>query len=173
MRYILALLAAAAMALAPLPAIAQVSSDIGQLSKRARVTYSAIIAAARAGDLEALQAVIDRQGEPVGLGFGGAETAAEFAIGNSTSGDGLDVLAELVDLLELPYMREQTPNVTYYVWPYLDRMSLDEMTVADRVAAYQLVSPADLENFIEFGGWLSFRIAIDADGTWVFWAAGD
>ena len=169
----LALLTAVFLALATMPATAQVGNDVSQISKRARATYTALLTSARNADIAGLQAIIDKQGSRTELGFGGATTAQQFITDYAVDGEELVVLAELVNLLELPYMRVETPNVTYYVWPYLDRIDLSSMTEADKVAAYQLVGPKDLENFVEFGGWLSYRIIIDVDGTWVSLAAGD
>ena len=44
---------------------------------------------------------------------------------------------------------------------------------ADKVVAYQLITPDALVDFADYGGWLGFRTIIDDDGTWQAWVAGD
>ena len=175
MRHTRSLLLAAAIVLAaPLVQAQDVSADLTQLPKRAQATHAAMLAAARAGDLAALQAIIDGQTGTIQLGFGGAETAAEFATGNSTTGDGLDTLAELVDILELPYEAvDDSEGGKFYIWPYLAGIDLAELGNADKVAAYQLIDPEALPDFVEYGGWLAMRTIIDADGRWSAWVLGD
>lgn len=178
MRLAISLLVAASFALAMPFALGQeriVSDDISQLPKPVRATRAAMLAAAKAADLAALQAIIDSQGTPIQLGFGGAETAADFATGNSQTGDGLDVLADLVDILEAPYAKvDDGEGGSFYIWPYLAGMDdLTTLTDVDKVVAYQLITPDALPDFIDYGGWLSFRTIIDEDGSWQAWVAGD
>lgn len=167
----------AALLLLPAAAMAQdrvVSSDLALLPKPVRETRAAMLAAARNADLASLQQIIDAQDKPIQLGFGGAETAADFATGNSVTGDGLDALAELVDILEAPFAQvDDGEGGSFYIWPYLAGGELTDLSDTDKVVAYQLVTPAALEDFIDYGGWLSFRTIIDEDGAWTAWVAGD
>lgn len=168
------LLAATLACLAPMALAQDVSADVTQLPKSVQATYRSMLAAARAGDVAALQAIIDRQSAGIQLGFGGATTAAEFATGNSRSGDGLDVLAELVDILELPYEAvDDGEGSKFYIWPYLASADLEALSDADKVAAYQLIDPDSLPDFIDYGGWLAMRTIINADGEWSAWVLGD
>lgn len=170
-----ALLLAVTLALgAPLVQAQGISADLTQLPKRAQATHKAMLAAARAGDIAALQAIIDGQSGPIQLGFGGAETAEEFATTNSQVGDGLDTLADLVDILELPYeAMEDGEGSTFYIWPYLAGADLTSLSRADTVAAYQIIDPGSLPDFIEYGGWVAMRTIIDANGDWSAWVLGD
>jgi hypothetical protein len=168
------LLAATLVFVAPLTQAQDFSADISRLPESVRATQAAMLAAAKAGDLPALQAIIDEQSGPIQLGFGGAETAAEFATGNSITGDGLDTLAELVDILELPYAAvDDGEGGKFYIWPYLASADLEKLTDADKVAAYQLIDPDSLPDFIDYGGWLAMRTIIDEDGRWSAWVLGD
>jgi len=150
------------------------SADLTQLPEPVQATHAAMLAAARSGDLTALQAIIDSQSGSIQLGFGGAETAAAFATANSVTGDGLDALAELVDILELPYEAvDDGEGGQFYIWPYLASADLEKLTDADKVAAYQLINPDSLPDFIDYGGWLAMRTIIDEDGSWQAWVLGD
>lgn len=177
MRFARTLLLAAILALLSHLAAAQdrvVSSDLNALPEPVRATRAAMLAAARAADVGALQAIIDAQDGSIQLGFGGAETAAQFAEGNSQTGDSLDVLADLADILEAPYAKvDDGEGGHFYIWPYLAGAELDKLTDADKVAAYQLIDPEALPDFVEYGGWLSLRTIIDEDGRWSAWVAGD
>ena len=168
------LLAAAFAMIAPL-SLAQTGSDgPSQLPEPVEATRAAMLAAAKAGHLAGLQAIIDNQDRPVHLGFGGAETAADFASSNSTTGDGLDVMADLVDILEMPFEAiDDGEGGKFYIWPYLASADLAKLSDADKVAAYQLIDPDSLPDFVEYGGWLAMRTIIDEDGTWQAWVLGD
>ncbi|MGB3339747.1 MAG: hypothetical protein WBA73_21400 [Devosia sp.] len=168
------LLAATLALVAPLAQAQDFSADLTQLPESVQATRAAMLAAAKAGDLTALQAIIDGQSGPIQLGFGGAETAAEFATSNSVTGDGLDTLAELVDILEQPYEAvDDGQGGKFYIWPYLASADLEKLTDADKVAAYQLIDPDSLPDFIDYGGWLAMRTIINADGEWSAWVLGD
>lgn len=173
-----ALLLTAMLALCAPAVLAQeriVSGDAAALPEAVRATRDAMLAAAKGADLAGLQAIIDAQGKPIQLGFGGAETAAEFATGNSQTADGLDVLADLVDILEAPYAKvADSEGGSFFIWPYLAGVEdLSALTDADKVVAYQLITPDALVDFADYGGWLGFRTIIDDDGTWQAWVAGD
>lgn len=151
-----------------------VSNDLAALPAPVAATRDALLAAARAADLQALQDVVDAQDTPIQLGFGGAETVAQFAEGNSQTGDSLDVLADLVAILESPYAEvDDGEGGSFYIWPYLAGGELTDLSDADKVVAYQLVDPDSLTDFIEYGGWLSYRTIIDDSGAWQAWVAGD
>lgn len=177
MRFARTLLLAATLAISLPAALAQdrlVNGDTTELPDAVQATIAVMLAAARSGDVEALQAIIDEQERPIQLGFGGASSASEFALANSQTGDGLDVLADLVDILELPFEAvDDGEGGKFYVWPYLNGADLTALEPADKVAAYQLVAPDALPDFIEYGGWLAMRTIIDEDGTWQAWVLGD
>lgn len=168
-------LAAAVFAVFSPLALAETAGDnLDRLPEQVRATRAAMLAAAKAGDLDGLQAIIDESGKPTHLGFGGAKTAAEFAISNSGTGDGLDTLAELVDILETPYEAvDDGEGGKFYIWPYLAGADLANLSDADKVVAYQLIDPASLPDFIDYGGWLAMRTIIDEDGSWQAWVLGD
>lgn len=175
MHHACSLLLAAMLALAaPLAQAQGISADLTQLPKRVEATRAAMLAAAKAADLAALQAIIDRQSGTIQLGFGGATTAAEFATGNSVTGDGLDTMADLVDILEAPYEAvDDGEGGKFYIWPYLAGADLANLSDADKVVAYQLIDTDSLPDFIEYGGWIAMRTIIDADGEWSAWVLGD
>jgi hypothetical protein len=151
-----------------------VSDDVSLLPEPVQATRAAMLAAAKAADVSALQAIIDGQDRPIQLGFGGAETAEAFATSNSATGDSLDVLANLVDILETPYAEvDDGEGGKFYIWPYLAGADLSALTDADKVVAYQLIEPDSLPDFVEYGGWLSLRTIVDEDGSWTAWVAGD
>ena len=152
-----------------------VSDDISLLPEPVQATRAGMLAAAKTADFAGLQAIIDTQGKPIQLGFGGAETAAEFATGNSVTGDGLDALADLVEILEAPYTKvPDGAGGSFFIWPYLaDVPDLATISDVDKVVAYQLINPESLPDFIEYGGWIAMRTIINEDGRWSAWVLGD
>lgn len=153
----------------------QYSDDISALPAPARLTYEALLDAARTGSFEGLEKVRADHGKDMQLGFGGAGTVTDFLLANSLSGDGVDAMAGLVEILEAPYARADAGDGTvYYVWPFLAGIEdLGALTLAERLEAYQLVDADTLDDFADYGGWLATRTIIDADGRWTAIVAGD
>jgi hypothetical protein len=161
-----------------LPASAQetlVSNDLSALPAPALETYQALLDAARAGDFERLEQVRAKKGKDMQIGFGAAETITDFLVANSLSGDGVDAMAGLIEILEAPYARVDAGDGTvFYMWPFLAGVDdLGNLSLAHRLEAYRLVDADALDDFAEYGGWLATRTIIEANGTWTAIVAGD
>ncbi len=170
--------AAFALVCLSLPATAQetvVSDDLSALPAPAMETYQSLLNAARAGDFERLEQVRAKKGKDMQIGFGAAETITDFLVANSLSGDGVDAMAGLIEILEAPYAQIDAGDGTvFYMWPFLAGLDdLGGLSLAQRLEAYQLVDADALDDFAEYGGWLATRTIIEADGGWTAIVAGD
>lgn len=77
-------------------------------------------------------------------------------------------LATLAEILEMPY----TLSRGIYVWPFAyDVESVDDLTAHERELLASL-GPLD-SLFVEGTGYVGWRAGIRADGSWVFYVAGD
>ncbi|HZB85880.1 MAG TPA: hypothetical protein VE289_04880 [Gaiellaceae bacterium] len=126
-------------------------------------THAAVLAAAQAGDYEALRPLI-----PDGFSytFGGPVEGGPIAYWQRVEQESDDVPIEiLARILELPY----TLFGGTYVWPFAFDKQEDELT------AYERELLGDLANSYSGAGsgYLGWRAGIEPDGTWRFFIAGD
>jgi hypothetical protein len=139
----------------------------GGLPTAVAETREAIYRAAVKQDYDALQALLDP--ETFSYSFGG-------------SGDPIGYWREQEEA-EIPLLGDVLPGVLHtrfgknediYVWPSAAAKEASDWTRADlesmRDAGY---ANEDIESFKEFGGYTGWRAGIRADGTWLYFIAGD
>lgn len=175
-------LAAAVVCWAPVPEDAsaqrsktpEIHTDLSVLPERVRNTRTVILEAARGGDIEEMRPVLEMNELPPTVSFGGADDPIRFWKEASDDGKGLEILAALVEVLEMPFARTNagTPE-EMYIWPYLAQVQPGDLTPAQKVDLFQLVSPKSAEEMKEYGGYTYYRLGIGRDGTWHFFVAGD
>lgn len=181
----LAIALAAAFALA-LPATAQeaesdyvwpepeISSDISALPPPVQEKRQQLIDAARTGDIEALQAIIDAQDLPPRVSFGDPDDVLAYLKDVSEDDDGRQILGLLVDLLDQPYaFYPDSGGETYYIWPYLAEINPETLTPAQQVDAYRLLDKAQIDELAHMGAWYFWRTFISESGEWSAFVAGD
>lgn len=97
-----------------------VSSDLAALPPAVAEMRDKLIDAAHTGEIEALRPIIEAQEVPPTLSFGSVDDAIEYLLLESTTGDGIDVLATLLNVLDTPYaVFDASGDRPSYVWPYL------------------------------------------------------
>ncbi|MDA7948443.1 MAG: hypothetical protein MPJ78_13335 [Hyphomicrobiaceae bacterium] len=152
----------------------EIHSDLSVLPERVRDMRTAILEAARAGDVEAMRPVLEMNELLPTVTFGGSDDPIAFWKKVSGDGEGREVLAALVEVLEMPFARTNagTPE-EMYIWPYLAQLPPKDLTPAQKVDLFQLVSPKEAKTMEEFGDYIHYRLGIGRDGTWHFFVAGD
>jgi hypothetical protein len=107
--------------------------------------------------------------------FGEVNDPIEHLKVSSNDGEGRELLAIMIELLESPYSivsgEDGEPDI--YVWPGYATHDLQGLTPAQLVDVYKIVSHMDLEEMQLYGGWYFFRVGIDANGEWRYFVAGD
>lgn len=152
-----------------------VSSDLTQLPDRVGAMREAILEAARSGDIEAMRPVLESNELMPNVSFGGEQDPIMFWRESSPDGTGQEILAVLVNILSLPYVRTNpgTSN-EMYIWPYLHTLDPAKLTPPQQVDVLRLMSPAEAKTMREVGsGYIWYRLGIGRDGTWHFFLAGD
>jgi hypothetical protein len=174
---------AAAMMLAP--AFAQeldipeggfvVSDDLSQLPAPVAAKRAALIEAAASGDIEALRPIFEAEPSPPTVSFGGPEDAVAYLKAESKDGEGVEILAILLDLLEAPYAAQDNGDGTAsYVWPYLAAMEgLSDVGPADRVQGIRIAGYDHFKEIQDFGPWYWWRVFIGEHGDLQAFVAGD
>lgn len=138
------------------------------LDEDAAATRRAIVAAAVACDYEQLGSLAGTNGRRFTFSFGDEATAEAFVASLERSGG--ENLAILVRTLHLPYCEDSIERRVIYQWP---SAFCDGATDEDWDALRALYSDEEIAQFREFGSFIGHRVGIDADGTWLFFVAGD
>ncbi|MEQ8306964.1 MAG: hypothetical protein RIA09_10410 [Hoeflea sp.] len=149
--------------------------DISELPEPVGRMRELIIEAASTGDPENLRALLGRGPSATRLAFGEIENdPIDYLRSISGDGEGLEILAILIDLLNAGFVRIDAGGAEEsYIWPYFAAVPLDDLTAPQRVELLRIVTAGDLEDMKTFGAYNFFRIGIAADGSWRFFLAGD
>ena len=127
----------------------------------------AIVSAAKSFDYERLETLVDpkhftysfgESGDPVGY-WRRLEEEGHVPI----LGDHLPVV------FSAPYARKQDT----FVWPSAHARSPSKWTEEDRQWLKNLYTEEEIQQFEKAGAYLGYRAGIRADGTWLFFVAGD
>lgn len=153
-----------------LPSVAVEGDQHVDLPRNVADLRDAILAAARSGNIEELKPVF-KMGALPDLGVAGADDPIKILKSQSADAEGREILAALVNLLEMPPATKpigrDIENNSVYLWPYLAAKPLDKLTPSENVDLYRLVSPAKVTEMHEKKRWLWWCLAIAADGTWL------
>ena len=126
-------------------------------------THAAILAAAGAGDYDALEPLVDTETFLSDAGFGTDPVAYWRGLGTAP-------LEAMAAVLALPHTVRETNEGTLYQWP---RFTADsdpaEMSAAEQDALRAILGERGLERaFNAETGYVAPRLGILADGTWFF-----
>jgi len=153
----------------------EIRRDLSVLPAAVASTRDELISAAKSGDAEMLRAIIKRQTNPPVVSFGDVADPIEFLRESSNDGEGRELLAIMIELMEAPFsiMPAQNGEPEIYVWPAYATNNLENLSPAELIDVYKIVSHQDLEEMQLFGGWYFFRVGIDSNGEWRYFVAGD
>lgn len=152
-----------------------VSDDPSQLPPAVAEKRATLIATAKSGNIEALRPIFDAQPVPVTVSFGGPDDPIAHLRGESANGEGHDILAILLDVLEAPFAAmDGGDGDPVYVWPYLAAYDdLSDLSPADRVEGIRVAGAENFQLMQEFGVWIYWRAYIGLDGQLQAFVAGD
>ena len=125
-------------------------------------THAALLSAAESGDYEALRPLIPAQfSYTFGAPFEGGPIAYWKQVEAESGERPIEILARI---LRIPY----TLTAGTYVWPFAYDKQPEDLTAHEREILGDLA-----DTFGAGSGYLGWRAGIKADGTWVFFIAGD
>lgn len=152
----------------------EIFHDISKAPEPVRKMRQMIVEAAASGDIERLRSLLGSGASQTQITGGEGEDPITTLKGFSGDGDGLEVLAILLDILSTGYAKVDagTPEETY-VWPYFANKPLTSLTPPDKVELLRIVTAGDLADMQEYGNYSFFRIGITPDGKWKFFSGGD
>ena len=149
-------------------------TDPAQLPEPAQRMRQLIIDAAATGRIENLRALLGAGPTATQLAFGQIDAdPVEYLRSVSGDGEGQEILAILIDLLNTGFVRIDAgePEETF-VWPYFAVLPLDALTPPQMVELLRLVTAGDVEDMKAYGAYNFYRIGISPEGEWTFFLAG-
>ncbi|MBB3998920.1 hypothetical protein [Aureimonas pseudogalii] len=134
-----------------------------------------LIEAARTGDVEKLRPLLETGAEPTALSASpGDEDPIEILKGASGDGNGVEMLAILLETLEAGHVRlGQDGDNEIFVWPYFTQVNLETLTKPQLVELFELVTAGDYQRMVANGSYDFFRVGISPEGRFEFFVAGD
>ncbi len=150
----------------------EVQRDLSALPAPVQDMRVSILRAASSGNPEDMRYALERneimpvlsQGEKV-------DEPLKYWRESSGDGEGLEIMAILIEILTSGYAVEPQPDTKMYVWPHFAARGVSDLTPQERVELYRLVSPAEAERMAS-EGYDFYRLGIGADGTWHFFYRG-
>lgn len=158
----------------PPPVSVDLLPDNEDLGDRVGAMRERLILAARSGDLERLKIAFETNETMPVFSRGGERDPVAFWKQASGDGEGHEILAILLNILDLPPARinRGTPQ-DMFVWPYLAHVPLDRLEARQSVDLYRLMTAQDVRDMRTLGSWVFWRIGIGPDGTLHFFLAGE
>ena len=156
------------------PSKLEVLYDPDLLPEKVADMRNQILMAARSGDIEALQPVLESSELLPVLGDAPVTDPIEFWRRKSADGQGRDVLAALMEIFNSGFVRvnPDTPD-ELFIWPYFAEIKPDELTPTQWVELYRLVSHKAVEDMKAKDKYNDYRAGIDRNGVWHFFITGD
>lgn len=146
---------------------ASVPSAAAGLPEPVATTRQAIIDAAAACDLDALEGLA-AEGFNSSFGGGGVENLRRW------EDEGTGRLGTLLDLFGMTHDTVETDDGVIYVWPAAHVYESWDAIPADLIEELrQIHTDEELDMFSEFGSYGGWRTGIDQDGNWLYFVAGD
>jgi hypothetical protein len=162
-----------AVATAPGPS-PEIIADLSRLPPPVARMRARILEAARSGDLNKVVTVMQSNETMPVFSLGADRNPTTYWKASYPDSDGIEVLAILISILESSFVHVDwgTPQ-EMYVWPYFARTPLKELTPAQKVELFRIVTGSDFKEMQDAGTYLFYRLGIGPDGTWHFFVAGD
>jgi hypothetical protein len=130
----------------------------------------AIRAAARAGDLDALAA----QADPDEFSYSFGEDGDPVGFWRREIANGIDVMGQLLAVTDLPSAQVQSeggPEIT--TWPWVHDVPYERLSSAELVMLEDALGSQVMDTYRDTGQYLGYRVGIRANGSFIYFIAGD
>jgi hypothetical protein len=154
--------------------ISDVLTDLSRLPAPVARMRARIIEAARTGDLDKLVTVMQTNETMPIFSFANERDPIAYWRTNYPESGGLEVLSILLEILDMGFVHVDagTPQ-DMYVWPYFAYVPLKDLTPAQKVELFKVVTGSDYRAMQDFGAYVFYRLGIASDGTWHFFVSGE
>jgi len=132
-----------------------------------------ILRAASSGNLGEIRYVLERNEiMPLLSAQGKVDDPLQHFRSHSADGEGLELMAVLIEVLTVGYAVIQQPDTQMYVWPHFAVRGASNLTPRERVELYRLVPHSKAQRMAQTG-YDHYRLGIGGDGTWHFFYKGN
>jgi hypothetical protein len=154
--------------------ISDVLTDVSRLPAPVARMRARIIEAARSGELDKVLTVMQTNETMPIFSFANERDPVAYWRANYPESGGLEVLSILLEILDMGFVHVDagTPQ-DMYVWPYFAYVPLKELTSAQKVELFKVVTGSDYRAMQDFGAYIFYRLGIAPDGTWHFFVSGE
>jgi len=154
--------------------ISDVLTDLSRLPAPVARMRARIIEAARTGDLDKLLTVMQTNETMPIFSFANERDPVAYWRANYPESGGLEVMSILLEILDMGFVHVDagTPQ-DMYVWPYFAYLPLKDLTPAQKVELFKVVTGSDYRAMQYFGAYIFYRVGIAPDGTWHFFVSGE
>ncbi len=125
-----------------------------------------IIDAAASGDIEQMRPVFESNELKPMVTTAYVDDPIGFWKKGSADGEGRDVLAAMLNVLSVGFVKVTKGQDEMYVWPYFAERDLSKLTPAEEVELYRLVPPSEAVAMKKSGSYAWYRMGISANGVW-------
>ena len=145
------------------------------LPKPVRDLRERLVDAARSGDIEKLRPYLEPGEDGTALSvFPLDGDPVEFLKANSGDGDGVELMAILLEVLESGHVRvDAGRDSEIYVWPYFTQVPLETLDKPKLVELFELVTAGDYQRMLENGAYDFYRVGISPEGRLDFFLMAD
>jgi hypothetical protein len=159
---------------APLPKGVELIRNETLFNPNVRKMRERLIEAASSGNINRLNIVFQTNETMPIFTRGNERDPISFWKKSSGDGQGREILSALANIMAMPaaLIYKGTPQ-EMYVWPYLAHMPLKDLSPAQEVDLYKLVTAQDVKEMATFGKWVFWRVGIGPDGTLHYFVAGE
>ena len=145
-----------------------------ELPEPVRATRRLLLEAAQSGEVDRLKPIFDKFTELPIIGFGGDEDPIDALKESSGDGEGVEVLAILIEILESGYVhREKGEDGEIFVWPYFVETPLEDLDKKQLVELFHIITAGDFADMKDYGAYIFYRVGITPDGELKYFIAGD
>ena len=148
------------------PGTPEVIYDFNRLPDEIRDTLQGIVVAAQSGNIDNMLPVLQENELPPMLSTTAVSDPIAFWKKESADGKGTDILAAMVNVFSLAFMRKGEGKNVMYIWPYFAEMDLTKLTPAQEVDFYRVVPPPLGAEMKKSGKYTYYRAGIGSDGVW-------
>lgn len=140
--------------------------DLNALPQPMQRMLKQIVDAAASGDIEAMRPVFESNELKPMVTTSYVDDPVGFWKKASADGEGRDVLAAMLNVLSVGFVRTGKGPDEMYVWPYFAAVDLSQLTPAQEVELYRLVPPSEAVAMKKSGKYGWYRLGVSPNGVW-------
>jgi hypothetical protein len=155
--------------LQPAPAgsgVPNVHYDVTELPDPAHRMFEEIIVAAQSGDIVQLKPVLEMNELKPMVATAAVDDPIAFWKKASADGQGREVMAALLNILNAGFAKVKDGKEETYVWPYFAEADLAKLSPTQIIELYRVVPAAQAVAMQKSGKYTYYRLGISANGVW-------